>query len=136
MEEWERSLPIRALPNALYSFEDREYYHVGNAVRDILSDPGRFEFRTIDPERLRPQLEGQGNIDKVYVSQISFEDTSRPVLMATLRDETVRLIDGYHRASRALQIGAPLIGVWLLTRAQTLNYMVDPDLARRLLSHT
>ncbi len=129
---WEQLPPIRALPNTCYIFEDKEFYHVGKAVAEILANPSSFAFGTILPEKLVPQLEGQGNIDFNYVASLSDEDAARPILMIRYPNGAARIIDGHHRATRAIQRGAPMIGVWLLTPEQTQRIRLDAATVKAL----
>ncbi|AOL21875.1 hypothetical protein MOU_20348 [Xanthomonas citri pv. malvacearum str. GSPB1386] len=70
-------------------------------------------------DSLREQVEGRGGIDLRYVATLSNEDAVRPVLLGRYHDGTVRMLDGYHRATWLLKHHVSPIGAWLLTPAQT-----------------
>lgn len=125
---WERSLPIAAHPGEVYNLENREFYDVARAVQAINANPHGFQFAIIRAELVPPLLVGQVGFNMAEVSAISREDAERPVLIGITR-EGHRLLDGYKRARRALMLGAPGLGAWLLTLEQTRGYQLADEAA-------
>lgn len=117
--QWELARPIRAWPGEHFNHEDREIYDVANAVERINNNPEAFEFVVLPIELLREQLTGRGGINLDYVASLSNADAVRPVLLGRYPDGTVRLLDGYHRATWLLHAGIDRVGAWLLTPEQT-----------------
>ncbi|OOW49971.1 hypothetical protein BFQ41_18975 [Xanthomonas citri pv. citri] len=60
-----------------------------------------------------------------YVSSLTNDDAIRPILLGRYADGTVRLLDGYHRASWLLYAGVKAVGAWLLTYEQTNSIRVN-----------
>lgn len=116
---WELARPIRAWPGEHFNHEGREVYAVHRAVSLINRNPEDFEFIVLPIDSLREQVEGRGGIDLRYVATLSNEDAVRPVLLGRYHDGTVRMLDGYHRATWLLKHHVSPIGAWLLTPAQT-----------------
>lgn len=125
---WEQTLPIAAYPGAVYNLENREFYDVAGAVQAINANPHGFQFAIIRAEQVPPFLVGQVDLDMAEVEAISLEDAQRPVLVGTT-SEGHRLLDGYKRARRALMLGAPGLGAWILTLEQTREYQLSNEAA-------
>ena len=117
--QWELARPIRAWPGEHFNHEDREIYDVARAVALINGNPEGFEFIVLPIASLREQIEGRGGVDLSYVATLTNEDAVRPVLLGRYPDGTVRMLDGYHRATWLLRAGIDCLGAWLLTPEQT-----------------
>ena len=110
--------------DAYYEYQDGSRYLVGSMAKDILDNPNSYQFGTISFAQINGQIDGQGNIDKSYAANIQGDDILRPLIMITHEDQTIRLVDGYHRAFRARQLGAERMPVWLLNRQQTVRFTI------------
>lgn len=116
---WESAPPIRARQGEVFNHENVELYDVERAIREINAKPAKFQFLVLAIEALLPQVTGRGNIDLAYVNRLSNEDAIRPVLLGTYANESVRLLDGYHRIMRLSQFQIEVVGTWKLSSEQT-----------------
>lgn len=121
--------PIRARPGEVYNHENAEFYDVERAVREINAAPTQFQFVVVPIEKLVPQVTQRGNLDLQYIMSLSNEDAVRPVLLGRYSDESVRLLDGYHRVARLIQFRIKAVGAWLLTATQTTAILLPPKRA-------
>ena len=126
---WEKSLPIAARPGEVYNIENTEFYDVEAAVNAINANPHSFKFGMILPEKVIPLLVGQVDFNLAEVMRISFDDAARPLLFITYENGQSYLIDGYKRARRALQFGAPTFGAWVLSPEQTAKFRLSAEAA-------
>lgn len=121
---WELAPPIRSPYNQVFHFEDKELYHVGRIIAEINANPEQFQFAVVHLAQFAEQIRGQGNLDQNYIASISPVDATRPVLIGRYSDGAARLIDGYHRAARCMQLGWDALGAWILTPEQTASIML------------
>lgn len=111
--------PIKSWEGEAFNFENKIVYDVYRAIISIHADPEGHQFGMVKLEQLFPQLDGRGNMDASRIKAMSEIDATRPVLVATQADGTVRLIDGYHRATWCRNAGVEGIAAWILSREQT-----------------
>lgn len=117
--QWELARPIRARPGEHFNHEDRELYDVALAVALINRQPEDYEFLVLPIEMFREQIVGRGHVDFGYLDTLTNEDAVRPLLIGRYADGSVRMLDGYHRASWLLRAGVNVVGAWVLTAEQT-----------------
>ena len=102
-----------------FEFQGKERYLVGKVVAEINAAPQNYRFGVITFDLIGPQLDGQGNIDMTHVDAMTPERSRAPIIMVTEANDQLRIIDGYHRATRSRKDGERYVGVWVLDKAQT-----------------
>lgn len=112
-------LPIRSHAGEVFQVSETECYDITRAIELILKDPGKFERGRVHLSSLTQQIRHRGKFNFHYIATMMRDDARRPVLMGTLPDGTLRLLDGYHRACRSQQLGYTDVEAWILTPEQT-----------------
>ena len=120
-----QDLPIRTHAGEVFHVSETERYDVTQAIELILKESDRFELGVIDLSTLTQQIRQRGKFNFHYIAIMKHNDARRPVLLGTLQDGSLRLLDGYHRACRSQQLGYTHVSAWILTPEQTAAIRLD-----------
>lgn len=132
---WERLPTISARPTEHYIFEDLgEVYDIAKAAAAIRRNPTNYIFRIVPVgdgnTGFGAQVLARGNIDMNHVSSLPIKapetgmemkpsEDIPPLLIGMNQNQQARLLDGYHRAYRLIQLGYACAYAWILTPSQT-----------------
>lgn len=105
-----------------------EIWDVSGIKKAIVADPKKFTFLEMPIAAQQDNVRVYDGIDQMFVKLLQREDTRSPVLMISYADGKVRMIDGYHRTYRAMQLGEQTMACWLLTADQSKAFLNPPAL--------